>query len=118
MHRMTNMVGASAQPAGRSPFGTDEERTYYATSRRVYHSWFASLYEPITAPLRALRRRVARVAGIGSGMRVVDVATGTGAQARAFAQAGASVLAIDLSARMLAIVDYARPIVVARREEG
>lgn len=97
------MVGASAHPAGHPPFHTDEERAYYATSRRVYGSWFASTYEAITAPLRALRRRVARVANIGHGMRVIDVATGTGAQARAFAQAGASVLAIDLSPRMLAI---------------
>ena len=97
------MVGASARPAGRQPFPTDEERTYYATSRRVYGSWFASIYEATTAPLRALRRHVARFAGIGPGMRVVDVATGTGAQARAFAQAGASVVAIDLSPRMLAI---------------
>jgi len=95
------MVGVQAAPD--HPPGTDEEQAYYATSRRVYGSWFASIYEAITAPVRYLRRRVARFARIGPGMRVLDVATGTGAQARAFADAGADVVGIDLSPRMLAI---------------
>jgi demethylmenaquinone methyltransferase/2-methoxy-6-polyprenyl-1,4-benzoquinol methylase len=69
----------------------------------VYGSWFATFYEPIVAPVRRLRRRVASVAGIAAGMHVLDVATGTGAQARAFAEAGASVVGIDLSPRMLAL---------------
>ena len=69
----------------------------------MYGSWFASIYDALTAPLRHLRRRVARMARIGPRMRVLDAATGTGAQARAFAEAGASVVGIDLSPRMLAI---------------
>jgi demethylmenaquinone methyltransferase/2-methoxy-6-polyprenyl-1,4-benzoquinol methylase len=102
------MTGASAS-SEREQFPSAEERTYYETSRRVYGSWFASLYGAITAPLQGLRRRVALVAGIGPGMRVIDVATGTGAQARAFAESGASVLAIDLSPRMLAIARSKTP---------
>ena len=66
----------------------------------MYESWFASIYDAITAPARRLRRRVARLARIGPGMRVVDIATGTGAQARAFAENGA---------RVVGIVDYGRP---------
>jgi demethylmenaquinone methyltransferase/2-methoxy-6-polyprenyl-1,4-benzoquinol methylase len=89
----TSMAGAAA----------DDERTYYALSRRVYGSWFATVYDPICRPLRGLRSRVARLAGIQIGTRAIDVATGTGAQARAFTEAGASVVAIDLSQRMLAI---------------
>ena len=79
------------------------ERAYYDESRRVYGSWFASVYDLICLPLRRLRRRVATLARIAPGARVIDVATGTGAQARAFADAGAAVVGIDLSVRMLAI---------------
>jgi ubiquinone/menaquinone biosynthesis C-methylase UbiE len=82
---------------------SDDERAYYALSRRVYGSWFASIYDAITWPVRRLRSRVARLAEIRVGTRAIDVATGTGAQARAFADAGASVVAIDLSPRMLSI---------------
>jgi len=81
----------------------DDERAYYARSRHIYATWFATIYDAITWPARWLRSRVARLAGIQAGMRAIDVATGTGAQARAFADAGARVLAIDLSLRMLAI---------------
>lgn len=80
-----------------------EERRYYEESARVYGSWFASTYEAITMPVRPLRTRVARWAAIRPGMRVIDVATGTGAQARAFAAAGATVVGVDLSERMLGI---------------
>ena len=82
---------------------SEDERAYYRLSRRVYGSWFASIYETITSPLRWMRHRVARLADIAPGMRVIDVATGTGGQARAFSAAGATVLGIDLSPRMLAI---------------
>lgn len=82
---------------------SEDERSYYRLSRRVYGSWFASIYEAITLPLRRMRRRVARLANIAPGMHVIDVATGTGGQARAFGAAGATVLGIDLSPRMLAI---------------
>jgi ubiquinone/menaquinone biosynthesis C-methylase UbiE len=64
---------------------------------------FASIYDVITAPLYRLRRRVTRMARIEPGVRAIDIATGTGAQARSFAKAGASVVGIDLSARMLDI---------------
>jgi ubiquinone/menaquinone biosynthesis C-methylase UbiE len=91
-----------ANPPTASPVA-DDERAYYALSRRVYGSWFADVYDTICWPLRGLRSRVARLAGIQAGTRAIDVATGTGSQARAFADAGASVVAIDLSPRMLSI---------------
>jgi ubiquinone/menaquinone biosynthesis C-methylase UbiE len=69
----------------------------------VYGSVFASIYDVITAPLCRLRRRVTRMARIEPGVHAIDIATGTGAQARSFAKAGASVVGIDLSARMLNI---------------
>lgn len=82
---------------------SEQERSYYDESRRVYGSVFASIYDVITAPLSWLRRRVTRMARIEPGVRAIDIATGTGAQARSFAKAGASVVGIDLSERMLDI---------------
>lgn len=80
-----------------------EERAYYAEARRLYDSWFARLYDAITWPVCGLRTKVARLAGISVGTRAIDIATGTGAQARAFEDRGAHVVAVDLSPRMLAI---------------
>lgn len=93
----------SIASSSRAGAPSDEERAYYSLSRRVYGSWFASAYDAITWPIRGLRSRVAGLAEIHRGTRAIDVATGTGAQAAAFSEAGASVVAIDLSPRMLSI---------------
>lgn len=91
--------------ADTTPASAREEQdwAYYALSRRVYGVWFATIYDMITWPVRGLRARVARLADIRPGTRAIDVATGTGAQARAFAESGAHVVAVDLSPRMLSI---------------
>ncbi|MBL9100944.1 MAG: methyltransferase domain-containing protein [Myxococcales bacterium] len=81
---------------------TDEEQAYYALNERVYR-WFAPVYDLVTAPLAGLRREVAELVGAGAGMRILDVATGSGAQAFAFATRGAEVVGIDLSEAMLRI---------------
>jgi demethylmenaquinone methyltransferase/2-methoxy-6-polyprenyl-1,4-benzoquinol methylase len=57
----------------------------------------------VTFPIGKLRREVVVVAGVDARSRVLDVATGTGAQARAFAEQGAEVVGIDLSDAMLRI---------------
>jgi demethylmenaquinone methyltransferase/2-methoxy-6-polyprenyl-1,4-benzoquinol methylase len=75
----------------------------------VYGSWFAVIYDLVCLPLRRLRRRVAELARVEPGMRVIDVATGTGSQARAFSDAGAVVVGIDLSPRMLTIARRKHP---------
>lgn len=82
---------------------TDEERHYYKTNADAYGSVFASLYDIVSFPLHRVRARVTHLSGVAPGMRVLDVATGTGGQARAFARAGARVVGVDLSPRMLAI---------------
>lgn len=87
---------------------TDEERHYYALNAKAWRL-LAPIYDAIVFPLRRMRRRVARLAEIGPGMRVLDVATGTGKQAFAFADAGAEVVGLDLSESMLRI---------ARRKAG
>ncbi len=81
---------------------TDDERDYYALSERVFKI-FAPFYDLVTTPFIGLRRRVAAMAGFHTGARVLDVATGTGAQAFAFARKGAQVVGIDLSEAMLAV---------------
>lgn len=81
---------------------TDEERAYYSLNERVYR-WFAPVYDMVTSPIARLRREVAEIAGVGAGMKVLDVATGTGAQAFAFAARGAEVVGVDLSEAMLRI---------------
>lgn len=81
---------------------TDEEREYYSLSERVYEK-FAPFYDLIVRPLRRMRREVAAMSEVQAGTRILDVATGTGEQALAFARRGAEVIGIDLSERMLRV---------------
>lgn len=64
----------------------------------------APFYDLVTRPIRGLRRHVVDLAKLKPGLRVLDVATGTGAQALAFADAGATrVFGVDRSPAMLDI---------------
>ena len=81
---------------------TDEEHAYYGLNQRVY-AVFAPFYDLVAAPIRNVRKRVAALAGIDSHSRVLDVATGTGSQAHAFAEKAGEVIGIDLSEAMLRI---------------
>jgi ubiquinone/menaquinone biosynthesis C-methylase UbiE len=80
----------------------EAERAYYDENHRVYPK-FARWYDAVVWPIRGLRSTVAVAAGIGPGMRVLDVATGTGEQAIAFGKRGAEVVGVDISAEMLRI---------------
>lgn len=81
---------------------TDEERAYYRFSRRVY-SVFAYVYDAVTFPFRSLRTAVVDAARLPAGASLLDVATGTGAQAFAFAGSVGKVVGIDLSDAMLRV---------------
>ncbi|MFZ2625694.1 MAG: methyltransferase domain-containing protein [Propionibacterium sp.] len=82
---------------------TEEERAYYALQKRVW-PFLAPFYEPaVFLPLHKLRRRVARGIHLPPGARLLDVATGTGGQARAFAAKAQEVGCVDLSAAMLRV---------------
>jgi ubiquinone/menaquinone biosynthesis C-methylase UbiE len=79
---------------------TEEERKYYALNRRVYRL-FARFYDRVTFPAQHLRRRVVKLARPAPGSLVLDAASGTGAQAFAFAEAGCHVIGVDISEEML-----------------
>ncbi len=82
---------------------TEEERAYYSFQRRAW-AIFAPFYDPLVfVPFRTLRSEVARIVQIPRGCRLLDVATGTGAQAFAFADRAREVVGIDMSAAMLRI---------------
>ena len=81
---------------------TEEEREYYSLSARVYPV-FAPFYDVVTFPFRSLRRTVASLADLGRSARVLDVATGTGEQALAFAERAGEVVGVDQSQAMLRI---------------
>jgi tRNA/tmRNA/rRNA uracil-C5-methylase (TrmA/RlmC/RlmD family) len=84
------------------PGQTEEERAYYSLSRRVYPV-FAPFYDAVALPLRKLRHEVTEMVDLGPDARVLDVATGTGSQALAFAAKAREVVGIDLSEAMLRV---------------
>jgi ubiquinone/menaquinone biosynthesis C-methylase UbiE len=79
---------------------TQDERAYYELNARVYPK-FAPFYDLVASPASRVRRQVAELVSAAPGMRILDVATGTGSQAVAFARRGAEVVGVDLSAEML-----------------
>jgi len=83
-------------------------REYYEHSHRVY-SRFAPVYDLAASPIHALRRRVVTAAAPDPNASVLDLATGTGAQAAAFAQRCRSVVGLDLSEAMLRVARRKHP---------
>lgn len=73
---------------------------YYSYTVKSFKRW-APIYDLFTLPVARTRRRVVALAGAEKGMSVLDVCTGTGGQALAFAKIGCEVVGIDLSEDML-----------------
>ncbi|MBI4303242.1 MAG: methyltransferase domain-containing protein [Chloroflexi bacterium] len=82
----------------------DEEKEYYSLVKKVFDI-LAPFYDMVTTPLSRLRGRVVDFAGAKEGSRILDVATGTGKQAFAFAKRGYQVIGIDLSEAMLKVAN-------------
>jgi len=86
----------------------DEIRRYYEHSARVYR-WFASVYDLAAAPLGRERQRVVDAVSPAPTAAVLDVATGTGSQAAAFAERCREVVGLDLSDAMLRVARAKHP---------
>lgn len=80
----------------------EEINAYYALTRKAFDS-LAPLYNIMTLPLMRVRKQVVEVANAGAGSLVLDVATGTGQQAFAFAKRGYEVIGVDLTESMLEV---------------
>ena len=81
----------------------DEEKEYYSLTIRVWRR-LAPFYDLVTKPfLSKLRDQVVDFAKASKGSRILDVATGTGEQALAFARRSYEVVGVDLSEDMLRV---------------
>lgn len=79
---------------------TTVDRDYYAYSERFFRL-LAFVYDPLTFVTFRLREMVVDFAGADMCEKILDVATGTGQQAIAFANRGYDVAGIDMSRDML-----------------
>lgn len=79
---------------------TQMDDDYYAYSERFFRQ-LAPIYDPVTFITFQLRNTVVDFSGARKDERILDVATGTGQQAIAFARRGFEVVGVDLSADML-----------------
>ena len=79
-----------------------KEKEYYALTKKAF-DFLAPFYNIMTVPLVRVRNQVVDFVNAGKGSTVLDVATGTGQQAFAFAKRGHNVIGIDLTESMLEI---------------
>lgn len=79
-----------------------ETQAYYALTRKAFDI-LAPFYDLMTLPLVKVREQVVDIADTGASSTVLDVATGTGQQALAFARRGYDVTGVDLTESMLGI---------------
>ena len=81
---------------------SDEEKAYYRLTSKAF-GLLAPVYNLMTLPLTRVRRQVVDFADPRRGSLVLDVATGTGQQALAFAECGLQVVGMDLTEAMLRV---------------
>jgi demethylmenaquinone methyltransferase/2-methoxy-6-polyprenyl-1,4-benzoquinol methylase len=101
--RRKREVLSGLQPLGEeSNQGMDEIKTYYKVVERAFEK-LAPYYDAICVPISGVREQVADLLASREGSRILDVATGTGTQAFAFAKRGHDVVGIDLSEAMIRV---------------
>lgn len=79
---------------------TVEEKEYYALLKRVFDV-LAPFYDIISLPILRVRKQVVDFTDVPRGFKILDIATGTGDQALAFAREGYDVTGVDISEAML-----------------
>ena len=77
----------------------------YTPYRRAVYNRAARSYRIFDALIKGVRSKLVDIAHAPDGARILDVATGTGSQAFAFAQRGYTVVGIDLSEAMLDVAE-------------
>ena len=77
---------------------------YYQYTNKSFGRW-APFYDLFTMPISIIRDRVVDMTEAKKGASVLDVCTGTGAQAFAFGKRDCDVTGIDLSADMLKVAE-------------
>lgn len=82
--------------------GMDEEKEYYSLTKTVFKI-LAPIYDIFTLPISRLRDKVVEFSNAGNGFKVLDICSGTGQQAFAFAKKGYDVVGVDLSEAMLKV---------------
>jgi demethylmenaquinone methyltransferase/2-methoxy-6-polyprenyl-1,4-benzoquinol methylase len=80
----------------------EEINAYYALTKKAF-DFLAPIYNVMTLPLVRVRNQVVDFANADKGSIVLDIATGTGQQAFAFAKRGYEVIGVDLTESMLRI---------------
>lgn len=80
----------------------NEELTYYTLTKKAFDI-LAPFYNLMTLPLIKVRDQVVDFSGASKDFTILDVATGTGQQAFAFAKHGCDVTGVDLTESMLAV---------------
>jgi len=80
----------------------DEE--YYSSIKKLFGRW-APVYDIIAIFLSGVKNKIVNLVDAGNSLRILDVATGTGEQAFAFAKRGYDVIGIDLSEDMLKVAN-------------
>jgi demethylmenaquinone methyltransferase/2-methoxy-6-polyprenyl-1,4-benzoquinol methylase len=71
----------------------DEEKEYYSLIRKVFDI-LPPFYDIVIMPFSRLRDKVVNFTDARNGSKILDVATGTGKQAFAFAKKGYDVIGI------------------------
>ena len=80
------------------------QEDYYTYIKKFFNKW-ASVYDFIDLFISGVRWKTVDFTNAKSGSRILDVCTGTGKQAFAFAKKGYDVIGIDLSEDMLNIAN-------------
>lgn len=80
----------------------NEIASYYQIVERAFER-LAPYYDLITLPISRVREQAAALLALDNRADILDVATGTGAQAFAYARYGHNVVSVDLSDAMIAI---------------
>ncbi|HEY3021043.1 MAG TPA: methyltransferase domain-containing protein [Solirubrobacteraceae bacterium] len=88
-----------------------------AGCRAAYDAHAADYARVLDPTLAGVVERLADLVDVRRGIRLLDLATGTGAVARAAAARGASVVGVDISAPMLAVARRLSPGIDIRRAD-